>query len=79
MNTLMGYDRLAIALHLGNPGLGRGARGRDAGKTHLFDTAKGRTACGRKQGRMPVVLVPQGVTDTNWQTRMVLCKRCQGK
>jgi hypothetical protein len=74
-HTLFGYDRLVTAAHAGNAGIRTGATGRPGGKTHLADSATGKTACGRVvQGGL--ALVPDFITEDTWAARIALCAPC---
>lgn len=75
--TLFGYDRLAKSMHKGNVGIRTGSTPRAAGKDHLFDSATGRTACGRERNQMVVTRIPAWVNEENWISRIGLCRTCR--
>lgn len=76
-HTLFGYNRIARALHKGNVGIRTGSTSRPGGMEHLFDKASGKTACGLSRGGMSVSLVPDNVTESTWDIRIGLCRRCR--
>lgn len=79
--TLFGFTRLAHVLNKGWSGITTGAAScSSGGKTHLFDKASNRTACGRTRGDhalWSIVLVPANVDETTWVARIALCKQCR--
>ena len=76
--TVYGFDRLATALHRGNPGYSTGANGRPGGKTHLADKSTGRTHCGRPIDKMATTLVPERIADNPNRLRIhyAMCDQC---
>ncbi len=76
-HTLFGFDRLAKGGHRGNSGIGTGSTPRKSARTHLFNTATGRTACGSAQRTMTVSNIPADLTEANWAHRITLCQTCR--
>jgi hypothetical protein len=77
-HTLFGFDKLAKAHHLGTSGIKTGSGGgKQAGSTHLFNKATGRTACGKARGQMSTFSVPVEITEANWDVRIGLCRTCR--
>lgn len=65
---------LATSQHRGNVGIKTGSTARAAGKTHLFDKATGRTACGIARGSMVIHRNPYTIDEL--PARFACCGKC---